>query len=66
MPTAVVGGRTSSRPMSPVAGVVGVGSAGAIVIDTPGCGRPTAPSFSGCSRASAAVQPMTSPISAWP
>ena len=33
---------------------------------TPRCGRPIAPTFSGCSLASAAVQPITSPISAWP
>ena len=36
------------------------------MIATPGCGRPIAPIFSGCSRASAAVQPITSPISACP
>ena len=47
------GGRTKSTPST-------------TFTSTPGWGRPTAPSFSGWLRASAAVHPMTSPISACP
>ncbi len=54
-PTARFGGRTSSSPVS-----------GASRRSTPGCGLPTAPTFSGWAFASAAVHPITSPISACP
>ena len=48
---AATGGRTSSSPTPS-------GRASSMRTDTPGCARPTAPSFSGCSLASAAVQPI--------
>ncbi len=63
-PAAIEGGRTSSRPTP--SGAASAPASSSTLIATPGCGRPIAPIFSGCSFASAAVQPITSPISACP